>query len=148
MTYTLRPASEEDFHFLYDLKVACLKEYVTATYGWDEAYQRRLFAKRFDPSAMQIIVVDDRDVGQLSVEDSADELYIAGVYLLPAWQNQGLGTTVIENVLSTAAAREKGVHLQVLRVNPALRLYERLGFTIFEETDTHFKMRWQQNQPE
>jgi ribosomal protein S18 acetylase RimI-like enzyme len=148
MKYTLRQAREDDFEFLYNLKVTCLKEYVAATYGWDDEYQLQLFTKRFDPSEIQIIVVDDHDVGHLSVEDSDDELYIAGIYLLPAWQNQGLGTSVIEDVLSTAAGREKGGWLQVLRVNPARHLYERLGFQIFEETNTHFKMRWQKNQPE
>ena len=143
MTYTLRTASEDDFKFLYNLKVACLKEYVAVTYGWDDEYQLQLFTKRFDPSEIQVIVVDDHDVGNLSVEDRDDELYIAGIYLLPAWQNRGLGTSVIEDVLSKAAGKEKGVHLQVLRVNPVLRLYERLGFQIYEETDTHFKMRWE-----
>ena len=148
MTYTLRTASEKDFEFLYNLKVTCLKEYVTATYGWDDEYQLQLFTKRFIPSEIQIIVVDDHDVGNLSVEDRDDELYIAGIYLLPTWQNQGLGTSVIEDVLLKAAGKEKGVRLQVLRVNPALRLYERLGFQTYEETDTHIKMRWDRNHPE
>jgi len=142
MNYALRQAREDDFIFLYNLKVTCLKDYVAATYGWDDEYQLQRFTSYFDPSAMQIIVVDDHDVGHLSVEDSGDELYIAGIYLLPAWQNQGLGTSVLMDILTAAAGNEIGVYLQVLRVNPAVRLYERLGFAIFEETDTHFKMRW------
>lgn len=142
MYYTLRQAREDDFNFLYNLKVTCLKEYVAITYGWDDEYQLQLFTKRFDPSEIQIIAVDDHDVGNLSVEDSDDELYIAGIYLLPAWQKKGLGTSVIKDVLSAAAAREKGVWLQVLKVNPARRLYERLGFQIFEESETHLKLRW------
>jgi len=142
MNYALRQAREDDFIFLYNLKVTCLKDYVAATYGWDDEYQLQRFTSYFDPSTMQIIVVDDHDVGHLSVEDSGDELYIAGIYLLPAWQNQGLGTSVLMDILTAAAGSEIGVYLQVLRVNPAVRLYERLGFAIFEETDTHFKMRW------
>jgi len=141
MIYTLRPATIKDFDFLYHLKVACLKEYVDAAYGWDEEYQRQLFTDRFDPSTTQIIVVDGQVVGQLSVEEKEEELYIAGLYISPRWQNQGLGTSIIEDVVSAAIDQELGVRLQVLRVNPAHRLYERLGFEIYEETDTHFKMR-------
>jgi hypothetical protein len=42
--YQLRPATAADYDFLYQLKVAALKEYVAATWGWDEAYQRQHFA--------------------------------------------------------------------------------------------------------
>ncbi|MGB3712970.1 MAG: GNAT family N-acetyltransferase [Candidatus Promineifilaceae bacterium] len=70
-----------------------------------------------------------------------DELFLAGIYLSPEWQNQGLGAVIIGDVLASAKARGQRVSLQVLKVNPARRLYERLGFSIFAETDTHFKMR-------
>ena len=32
--------------------------------------------------------------------------------------------------------------ITVLKVNPARRLYERLGFAIVGETETHYLMRW------
>jgi ribosomal protein S18 acetylase RimI-like enzyme len=141
MKYTLRPATSNDYDFLYELKVACLKEYVAATWGWDEAYQQQRFTNFFDPAAIQIIGVDGQNIGQLSVEDMGGELFLSGIYLSPEWQNQGLGTEIIKDVLSTAKASGQQVSLQVLKVNPARRLYERLGFSIFAETDTHFKMR-------
>ncbi|MGB3712971.1 MAG: hypothetical protein WA996_00930 [Candidatus Promineifilaceae bacterium] len=67
MKYTLRKVTSDDYEFLYDLKVACLKEYVAATWGWDEEYQQQRFAGFFDPTVIQIIVVDGLDVGQISV---------------------------------------------------------------------------------
>ena len=142
MDYSLRPAAERDFDFLYNLKVACLKEYVTATYGWDEQDQLRRFSDSFDPSSTEIIVVKEQDVGQISLEEQASEIFIAGIYILPAWQNLGLGSTVLKDVLSRGAERGTGVRLQVLKVNPASRLYERIGFTVVEETDTHYKMHF------
>jgi ribosomal protein S18 acetylase RimI-like enzyme len=33
------------------------------------------------------------------------------------------------------------IRLFVLKVNPARRLYERLGFQVLEETETHYVMR-------
>jgi hypothetical protein len=31
-------------------------------------------------------------------------------------------------------------HANILRVNPARRLYERLGFAVVSETETHLRM--------
>jgi ribosomal protein S18 acetylase RimI-like enzyme len=139
--YSLRPAVEEDFDFLYNLKVACLKDYVTETFGWDEEYQQRRFKDYFDPTSTEIIVVNDQDVGQISLVDLDDELFISGIYILPPWQNQGLGAMVLGDVISDAGQTGISVSLQVLKVNPARRLYERLGFTVYEENETHYKMR-------
>jgi ribosomal protein S18 acetylase RimI-like enzyme len=139
--YSLRPAVEEDFDFLYNLKVACLKDYVTETFGWDEEYQQRRFKDYFVPTSTEIIVVNDQDVGQISLVDLDDELFISGIYILPPWQNQGLGAMVLGDVISDAGQKGISVSLQVLKVNPARRLYERLGFTVYEENETHYKMR-------
>ncbi|HET6444610.1 MAG TPA: GNAT family N-acetyltransferase [candidate division Zixibacteria bacterium] len=138
--YSLRQATNADYDFLYHLKTTCLKEYVAATWGWDEEYQQGRFAEFFDPAATQVVVVDGRDVGQLSVEDKGEELFLAGIYLLPDWQNRGLGTEIIQSLLSAAEASGQWVSLQVLRVNPARSLYERLGFRVLAETDTHLIM--------
>ena len=140
MRFSLRQATNADFDFLYHLKTTCLKEYVAATWGWDEEIQQGRFSEFFDPAATQVVVVDGRDVGQLSVEDKGEELFLAGIYMLPSWQNRGLGTEIIQNLLASAEARGQWVSLQVLRVNPARGLYERLGFRVISETDTHLIM--------
>lgn len=141
-SYALRPATKSDYDFLYSLKVACLKEYVSATWGWDEAFQQRHFAKQFDPAKVQIVAVDGRDVGQLSVENRDEELFLSGIYIFPGWQNEGLGTAIIRDVLSEAKDQNRPVALQVLKVNPARRLYERLGFEVVGETTTHYHLRY------
>ena len=77
MEYALRQAVDADYDFLYQLKVACLKEYVAATWGWDEAYQQAHFAEYFNPKASQIIMVAGQAVGELSLRDREEEIYIA-----------------------------------------------------------------------
>lgn len=139
LAFQLRPAKTTDFDFLYNLKVACLKEYVTATWGWDEEFQRAHFARHFDLNHNQIITVNNHDVGQLQVEYRPDEVFLAGLYILPGYQRRGLGTAVIRELLREADQRP--VQLQVLKVNPARHLYERLGFHVTGETDTHYQMQ-------
>ncbi len=140
LAYTLRPATGADFAFLYDLHVACLREYVAQTWGWDEAVQRELFATNFAPARSQVVGVADEPIGALAVERHADAWFVANLAIAPAWQGRGLGAALLRDILATAAREGLPTRLRVLRVNPARRLYERLGFVIVGETPTHYLM--------
>ena len=138
--YRLRAATEADAAFVYRVRVAGLKDYVARIWGWDEAYQTKRFAEHFSPARYQIVVVEGGDAGALSVEDRADEVFLADIELLPEYRGRGLGTAIIAAIVADAAARGLPVSLQVLKVNPARRLYERLGFVLTGQTETHFLM--------
>ena len=140
MQYSLRQVTDSDYDYLYQLKVSCLKEYITATWGWDEAFQKEHFARHFNPNNSQIIVVDGVDVGELSVQDRVDELILSRILIQPAYQGRGLGTTIIRDLQKEARTREVPLTLQVLKVNPAHKLYKRLGFQIVEASETHYLM--------
>jgi len=132
---TLRPATQQDGPFLYRLLKATMQEYVAQTWGWDEEWQQAYFWARFDPAHRQIIVRDGQDIGVLTVEEHADEILLSQIYILPGYQGQGVGTALIRSVLQRGAALRLPVRLRVLKVNPARRLYERLGFAVTAETE-------------
>lgn len=139
--YRLRPATAGDFAFLHALHVATLKEYVAQTWGWDDAAQAARFRGGFRPEASQIIVVGEREVGVLAVERRPDMIVIANIAIVPEQQGCGLGTAIIGDLLAEAARAGVPTRLRVLRVNPARRLYERLGFALEGETPTHYLLR-------
>ena len=64
------------------------------------------------------------------------------IYILPEYQNHGIGTYLIRQVIDNAHHEKKPVRLHVLKVNPAVGLYKRLGFRAISETDTHFVMEF------
>ena len=138
--YSLRPATADDFPFLYDLHVATMRDYVTQTWGWDDAAQREMFAASFQPANSQIITINGLDIGVLAVEHRPDDWFLANFEIAPVAQGQGLGATIIRDLLATAARDGLPARFQVLKVNPARRLYERLGFAITGETPTHYLM--------
>jgi ribosomal protein S18 acetylase RimI-like enzyme len=138
--YTLRPATGDDFPFLYDLHLAAMKDYVTRTWGWDDAVQREMFAASFQPANSQIITVNGLNVGVLAVKHRPDDWFLANIEIAPVAQGQGLGATIIRDLLAAAARDGLPARLQVLKVNPARRLYARLGFAITGETPTHYLM--------
>jgi len=139
--YRLRPATAGDFAFLHALHIVTLKEYVAQTWGWDDAAQAVHFRDGFRAETSQIVLVDDREAGVLAVEQRPDALFIANIAIVPEQQGRGLGATIIGDVLAEAARAGIATRLQVLRVNPARRLYERLGFAIEGETPTHYLLR-------
>jgi len=136
--YQLRPATTGDFAFLQALNVATLKEYVAQTWGWDDAAQAARFRAGFRPEASQIVLVEGREAGVLAVEQRPDALFITNIAIVPEQQGRGLGAALIDAVLAEAGRSGAATRLQVLRVNPARHLYERLGFAIEGETSTHY----------
>jgi GNAT superfamily N-acetyltransferase len=141
--WRLRPASPEDRDFLLRLHHAAFRESVEALWGWDDAEQERIFDEHLArPVKRQVIQVGGEDVGELSVEERADELSLASILILPAWQGRGIGGSVLDWVLAEAAAEGKPVTLRVLVTNPgARRLYESKGFHVTRTTETHVYMR-------
>lgn len=138
---TLRVAKSEDLELLFYLLKVALGPYIERTYGaWREAEQRTQFMARTRPEAHQVVELADQSVGCLAVEWLPDRVKLNRVFLLPAVQGRGIGTQLVRPVLERARASHLPVRLRVLKVNPAQRLWRRLGFTVVGETDTHWLM--------
>lgn len=145
MNITYRAAREQDFDFLFGLHRAAMRTYVEETYGpWIDDWQREYFRARFNPNNLKIIQVDRRDAGVLEVQDRAEELFVVRIELLPTYQRRGIGSAVMKALLAEADQRGKPVALRVLKVNIRARdLYQRLGFGVTGETDTHYIMAYE-----
>ena len=139
--FTLRPATEGDFSFIHALRAAGLRAYIDPVWGWDDAAQFDRFRARFDPAVFVVIVFDGRDVGVMAVEWKSGEALLTDLYICQEWQNRGLGAAVLGSIISEATRRGVPVTLKVLKNNPARRLYERLGFQLVNETESHYWMQ-------
>ena len=145
MVFTLRQAVAADRDWLWDTKTRCLRAYIEQTYGaWDEDTQSARFDATFIPEEIRIISLDGRDAGFTAVRHDPDVILLFNLMIAPEFQNRGLGTAVLRDLLAEAQARHLPVKLQVMKVNPARHLYERVGFTAVpaEEIPTHYRMIW------
>ena len=79
--------------------------------------------------------------GYLAVETNATRVHVHNLALDPAYQNRGIGSDLLAEVVSLARDLGAPVHLQVLHKNQAVHLYERLGFEECGRTATHRLMR-------
>lgn len=141
MTFTFRPANINDAAMLYDLHVATMREAISATWGWDEAWQEQDFFNRFAPERTRIILMSGEVVGMVEIDERPEELFLVNIKIVPNFQGKGVGAGVLRWMISRAANRHVPIRLQVLRANlRARRLYERLGFREIEQTEAYVHM--------
>jgi ribosomal protein S18 acetylase RimI-like enzyme len=152
---TLRTVLEGDEPFLLEVYKSTRPEIIAL--GWPLAQQEAFFRMQFDgqqrsyemqypEAAHQVIIFKDEKVGRLITFRTEREIRLADVALLPPYRNQGVGAFLVRELCMEAAQRNVPVRLQVSKFNPAIRLYERLGFKRLGESDTHFQMEWRPEQ--
>ena len=66
------------------------------------------------------------------VDANTPELAFA---VLPEFRNQGIGTQIMDQLLTEISKLHSQVSLAVREGNPAIRLYERLGFSKVEDSE-------------
>lgn len=138
---SLRPATDADFENLFDLNMATMRVYAEQVYGpRNEAEHRQIFRERFRPASTQIVVIDGVDAGMLHLEPDGDSVHLANIRVAPAYQGRGIGTRLIVAVQQDAHAHGRSVALRVFHGNPARFLYERLGFVVVGDSETHILM--------
>lgn len=104
--------------------------------------QHQHYQKYYADAAFDVILCDGEPAGRLYVLHSPEEIRIVDIALLPEHRGAGIGSRLLQDVLTEAAASGKCVSIHVERFNPAMRLYERLGFTKQEEVGVYFRMEW------
>ena len=146
--YSLRFPRAEELDSLLELHRASMGGYIEAAWGpWDDGLQRSFWNERVAKGLLQVIEVGGVVAGLLEVHRSEGAVEVVNLELAPEFQRAGIGSAILVDIQEEAAARGAGVVLQVLKVNPARRLYERLGFVATGETEWHTQMRWSGTSP-
>lgn len=137
----LRPATEQDRRFAYEVKRAALGPHVAQVWGWDEDVQQEFHARDWAVRRPEIVVYDGVDIGTVEFVRGEADYHVGELYLLPGYQRRGIGTRILRRLTAVADAEAVPVRLEVIRINPARSLYERHGFEICGVTETHYLMR-------
>jgi GNAT superfamily N-acetyltransferase len=144
----LRPARAEDEPALFALYRDAMREYVAASWGWDEGWQRAHFLHSYLPARHAIIVRagdptrgGERLVGRICLTRHWRRIFLRDIELVAAERGRGLGTAIVSAVLELARPEHRSVELLVLKCNPAQRLYARLGFRVVADDGARLTMR-------
>lgn len=103
--------------------------------------QQRWYQITYPGSQHSIIMVNDLPAGRMLVSSGGGSVMLVDISLLPVYRSQGIGSTLIRALIETAAAKGQAVTLQVLRTNPAQRLYQRLGFCVTGQDEMYLHMK-------
>ena len=135
-----RPATESDIPFLLSLRRETMDSHLAASGAStsDESHVARLMY-HFDCS--EVLLSDGEPVGLVKVRRLPQEWEIVQIQLISRIQGQGVGGSLLEELLAEAARHHVGVKLSVLKGNPARNLYDRLGFVLVGEDAHEYFMR-------
>ena len=132
---TLRPATETDVAFAYRVRETTMRDYVVATWGaWNADEAREQIAHDIRTSRSSIVELNDEPVGLLRVDELPTHVHLDQLFILPEHQRKGVGHQILVQILERARTVGLPLRLWVLRVNPATKFYERLGFKVIEQT--------------
>src|SRR5215471_20034818 len=104
--------------------------------------QHQYSQERYTKTDFLLMLRDTVPVGRLSATRWQDEIRMVDIALLPPSRNAGIGTAILRDFLAEAAAAHQPVRIHVEQCNPALRLYERLGFAPIEDKGVYLFMEW------
>ena len=146
----LRPAGEGDRDFFARV-YASTREEELAQVPWSPEQKAAFLAQQFaaqsahydqnyDGLSADVILVDCASAGRLLVARWAEEIRIVDIALLPEFRGRGVGTGLLRELIAEAREGGKRLSIHVEVNNPAMRLYERLGFRAVGEVGVYLLM--------
>ncbi|MCL1059492.1 GNAT family N-acetyltransferase [Shewanella gelidimarina] len=148
--------NEADVPFLSRL-YASVRQAEFAAANWSESQlnvflseqfnaQYRYYCQHYCTDSFNIIYYKNQAIGRLFVDywlDERQDIRIVDISLLPEYRGLGVGTHLFELLFQQAISLGVTISIHVERNNPAIVLYERLGFSLKTETDeVYLLMVW------
>jgi len=151
-TTEFRDVEEGDRQFLLELYASTRAEEL-ALVDWPQRQkdeflrmqfeaQYRFYEEHFADARRWIIVANGADIGRLYLDRRPEEIRIIDIALLPAFRNRGIGTALLKDILAEGESSGKPIRIHVEHFNPALKLYQRLGFRRIGDTGVYYLMEW------
>ena len=137
--------------FLYQVYASTREQEMLMT-GWPEAEidkflimqfeaQHKYYQQVYDQGEEFLIILKEgKEIGRLYLGRWKREIRIIDITLLPEFRNSGIGQHIISELLDEAENKSIAVCIHVEKANPAMRLYQRLGFVVEEDKGVYWKL--------
>jgi len=145
---SLRDATPEDESFLLEVYASTRWDELEG-FGWSDEQKRAFIRMQFVARERvyprvgnQIILLNGQPIGRMMVDRGDAAILLRDIALLTEYRNSGIGSRLIQELMKEAASAGKPIHLHVVATSPAVRLYERLGFSRSGGDDAYLEMKW------
>jgi len=143
-------ASDEDFLFsVYASTRADEMERVDWSAEQQEAFlhmqfraQAQFYVENYPGAVFQVIMQNGQPIGRLYIHKRENEIRIMDIALLPDHRNSGIGSSLLRDILKQGKNLNLPVTVHVEQFNPAMRLYQRMGFRPKEDKGVYLLMEW------
>lgn len=140
--FELRSSSASDFGFCWPIYRDAMQPLAAVLTQWNEPAQRKIVELAVADAGTSILKAEQADAGWLQVQETRFVVELKQLYILPAMRNRGLGTSFLGWMKERADRKRKDLTLEVMANNPAVRLYERLGFKPVTTANNKITMRY------
>lgn len=144
MTIALRPATEQDRPFVESVYFETQRWIIEKLFGRrGDDFERAKFRNTvYKEQHSSVILVDGQPVGWIAVVRDGRTIHLDGVYLTKTSQNRGIGTALLRDLMREAKVAGLPLTLRTAKINPAVKLYGRLGFTTMGSNEYRLYMTW------
>ncbi|WP_048825807.1 GNAT family N-acetyltransferase [Hymenobacter sp. DG25B] len=132
---TARPVLEFTSAEVAEAMNRSFEEYFVPMHFDAASFERRFRSEHLDPASSRLWFQGEALVGVVFIARRGWQSRVAAMGLVKEFRHQGLGKIMLQTALEEARARgDQSMLLEVFTVNePAIRLYERLGFVHLRE---------------
>jgi len=122
--------------FFFQARKEAFNDLITRVWGgWDEAFQRKTFAEEMEGLNPDVILYKNQPIGCYCLKKQEDYYTFEAFFILPKYQNQGIGSFVLKKSLETADKDGLPVRIRHWNFNPAGALYTRMGFKVIGQQE-------------
>jgi ribosomal protein S18 acetylase RimI-like enzyme len=138
---SFRPATPADVPALLALRRATMAKHLQRA-GAPRDETALLARVNYRLEDALLVYEGDDLVGLFKVCRDGAEWKLVQVQVAPHRQGEGLGGRLVRGLQAQAAQAGRAIVLDVLKGNPARRLYERCDFVVVGEDPLEYHMRW------
>ena len=149
---SFRRARDADLPFLARVHAASRADAFAAA-PWPDAKKaafvnmqfnlQHLHQRKHHPHADWLVIMrGGADAGRLYLERRGSWHRIIDIALLPEHRAKGAGEALLRDLMDEAASCGKALWIHVEKINPAMRLFRRLGFTVEEDNGLYEQLQW------
>ena len=137
----LVPADDSDRDYFENLSELVYRDLLERQVGnWDADRERNKFNQKWQEHNFQKVYLSGELIGGFWVQEFESYHQLREIQIHPNYQNQGIGTKILLDLIEQCSRKKVEFRLRVLKLNPSVTLYQRLGFKVLGENEHQYFM--------
>ncbi len=126
LEFNIRKYTGNDYRFCYNISKRSMSPYIDKYWG---GWNPKIFREYFSKGNVRIVEYRNRRIGLYVFEFKKDHSYINNIQISRQFRKKGLGALLMNLIEKESKERKLSkIQLGIFKENPAIKLYERLGY--------------------